>query len=244
MISASAIGKPMNFRITGAHRETGEDLKIVIDSPDKRSAEKWACENEIVWSDISPTEVGGASVQPSSQPWAAATPVDYRSNESHKPNLILLVTVSIFVVLSFFVFQWYSRVTAKEKSEKEATERIEAEAARRSQEESDKLKRSLAEYGSPEAQARRNALDSQINFGMMRLARDDKEHKETNARWAKIRELAGSITPDLPKEKANAILAQIDALKREGERVNEEHSKRDALEEEQLKNWQRISGSQ
>jgi tetratricopeptide (TPR) repeat protein len=72
----------MKYRITGANRATGEDLTIVIDALDKTAAEKWAAENEVIWSDITEVTVPSSlpeiavaenSIDPTSHPEAVQT---------------------------------------------------------------------------------------------------------------------------------------------------------------------------
>ena len=54
----------MKFRIIGANRDTGEDVKMVISVPDRESAERWATDNEIIWTEIIAQEPPPASQPP------------------------------------------------------------------------------------------------------------------------------------------------------------------------------------
>lgn len=55
-------GCVMKFRIIGADRDTGEDVKMVIDVPDRAAAVEWADQSGIAWTDISPA--GPPTAQP------------------------------------------------------------------------------------------------------------------------------------------------------------------------------------
>jgi len=44
----------MKFRVIGAHKETGEDVEMTIDAADQHAAERWAVQNLIVWTSITP----------------------------------------------------------------------------------------------------------------------------------------------------------------------------------------------
>jgi hypothetical protein len=44
----------MKFRIVGAHRETGDEVKMVVDAADNAAAAQWANDNDIMWTEITP----------------------------------------------------------------------------------------------------------------------------------------------------------------------------------------------
>ncbi|HEY1922245.1 MAG TPA: DUF308 domain-containing protein [Tepidisphaeraceae bacterium] len=68
----------MKFHIVGANRETGDDVKMVVEVADRSAAEQWARDNGIIWSEIIPhvptVGLSGGKAPPRRDPIMAQPP--------------------------------------------------------------------------------------------------------------------------------------------------------------------------